>query len=475
MLRILGHGRQMCDGFTRREVMQVGAISSWGGLSLQRMLSAASHKTAGPAKSVILINLIGGPSHIDMFDMKPEAPSEIRGEFNPINSSVPGLQICEWLPRTALTMQHSALIRTHSHLYNTHSPYNMLTGYSGPVVVNNVAKQTDHPCIGSVMQFLGMRSPDTPSFVWMPAFTGHSQSKRRAGPYGGFLGHHYDPLFTVYEPQFRENTSNRNAHINPPTPYAEPLLPALDALPQITLDRLDRRQTLLEQIDDQRDRLGSDPSVNSLSYFQQKALEVLTSSKTRDAFDLTKEPDSVRSRYGEDLFGSCVLTARKLIEAGVRFVGLTTESHLNGKIGAGQWDTHGHNFQLLKNFNLPMLDQYYSALIEDLDQRGLLDSTLVILMGEMGRTPKINKNAGRDHWTQCGFILLTGGGIKQGTIYGRSDKHAAWPVDRPVSSADHVATIYQLLGIDPTQMISDQSGRPIPVALGGEPIWDVIA
>ena len=215
--------------------------------------------------------------------------------------------------------------------------------------------------------------------------------------------------------------------------------------------------------------------MNSLSYFQQKALEVLTSSKTRDAFDLTKEPDSVRSRYGEDLFGSCVLPARKLIEAGVRFVGLTTESHLNGKIGAGQWDTHGHNFQLLKNFNLPMLDQYYSALIEDLDQRGLLDSTLVILMGEMGRTPKINKNAGRDHWPQCGFILLTGGGIKQGTIYGRSDKHAAWPVDRPVSSADHVATIYQLLGIAPTQMISDQSGRPIPVALGGEPIWDVIA
>ena len=193
------------------------------------------------------------------------------------------------------------------------------------------------------------------------------------------------------------------------------------------------------------------------------------------ALDVHSADDKLQRRYGKNSFGWSLLMARQLIEAGVRFVGLTTESHLNGKIGAGQWDTHGHNFQLLKNFNLPMLDQYYSALIEDLDQRGLLDSTLVILMGEMGRTPKINNNAGRDHWTQCGFILLTGGGIKQGTIYGRSDKHAAWPVDRPVSSADHVATIYQLLGSDPTQMISDQSGRPIPVALGGEPIWDVIA
>jgi hypothetical protein len=475
MLQVLGHGRRLCDGITRRQLMQVGAISSLG-LSLPAQLQAISGEAPdGSAKSVILVNLLGGPSHIDMFDMKPEAPVEIRGEFSPIDTSLSGLQICEHLPMTARTMHHSTLIRTHSHLYNTHSPYNLLTGYSGPVLINNVAKPDDQPCIGSVMQHAGMRSEGVPSFVWMPSHPGHSQSKRRAGPYGGFLGKTYDPLFTSYSPTFA-STDGRSAYVNPAVPIADPHLPALDRPSEITLNRLDRRRDLLTQLDERRATLDVSQRESNLGQFQQTAIDLLTSTKTRDAFDLSKEAAETRERYGRNLFGSCMLTARRLVEAGTKFVGVTTESQFDGKVGAGQWDTHSNNFKLLKNFNLPTLDRNYSALIEDLDDRGLLDSTLVVLMGEMGRTPKVKpQNGGRDHWTQCGFIVLTGGGVKRGCVYGRSDRQGAWPLDFPVSSADHVATIYQLLGIDPHMIVHDRNGRPISISLEGRPIHDVIA
>ncbi|MCH7686922.1 MAG: DUF1501 domain-containing protein [Planctomycetes bacterium] len=478
MLRILGNATKLCDGTTRRDVLQAGAIAAFGGLSLPRMLKAESEsrlRSDAPAKAVILVNLLGGPSHLDMFDMKPEAPQEIRGEFQPIDTSVPGLQICEHLPRTARTMHLSSLIRTHSHLYNTHSPYNILTGYSGPVVNGNHFKPSDHPSIGSVMQHAGLRAADVPSYVWMPATPGHSQSKHRAGPYGGFLGHRYDPLFTVYDPKFRGSQQGKNVHSDPPVPFADPLLPALDSLPDVPLNRLDRRNSLLAQLDRGRANLDASGDAGNLSYFQQQAVSLLTSRKTRDAFDLSQEPADVRERYGRNLFGSCMLTARRLIEAGVKFVGVTTESQYDGYIGAGQWDTHSNNFKLLKNFNLPTLDRNYTALISDLEERGLLDSTLVVVMGEMGRTPKVKSNGGRDHWTQCGFILYTGGGVKRGNVFGQSDKHAAWPVDVPVSSADHVATIYHLLGLDPQMVIHDSSGRPYHIALDGKPVWGVIA
>ena len=476
MLRLLGRGSQLCDKITRRGMLQAGAISALG-LNLSALLRASDNTAStqdSPTRSIILVNLIGGPSHIDMFDMKPDSPAEIRGEFKPIASSIPGLQVCEHLPQTASLMHHSTLIRTHTHLYNTHSPYNMLTGYSGPVIVNNVAKPTDHPSIGSVMQYAGIRSHDVPSYIWMPIHPGHSQGKHRAGPYGGFLGNRFDPMFTSYSPTFTE-TEGRNSHINPAVPIATPTLSGLETLPDIDLQRMTNRRSLLEKFDDSVQQFESSASVTDLEYYKQKAFYLLTSSKTREAFDLSRESKKVRDRYGRNLFGSCMLAARRLIEAGTRFVGVTTESQFNGGIGAGQWDTHGNNFQLLKNFNLPTLDQNYSALITDLEERGLLDSTLVIVMGEMGRTPKVNSNGGRDHWTQCGFILLTGGGVKRGMAYGQSDNQGAWPVDSPVSSADYVATIYQLLGLDPKMTIHDRSDNPVHVALDGEPVWDVIA
>ena len=448
------------------------------GLTLPRWLLAqalAAPTREAPAKAVILVNLLGGPSHIDMFDMKPDAPAEVRGEFRPIATSVPGLQICELLPQTARRMHLSTLIRTHTHLYNHHSPYNVLTGYSGST--DGVeAKPDDYPSMGAVMQCVGKGARDVPSYVWMPAFPGHSQGKRRAGPYGGFLGKSYDPLFTTYHATFDHDDQRRNVAIDPPIPIADPHLHALDALPDISAERLDRRRTLLEQIDSRVSQLEQSRVVDGMSLYQRKAFQLLTSSKTRGAFDLSKESPHVRARYGRTLFGSCMLTARKLVEAGVKFVGVTTESQFAGGVGAGWWDTHSHNFDLLKNFNLPVLDQIYTALVDDLQERGLLDSTLVVVMGEMGRTPRVNKNAGgRDHWPQCGFILLTGGGVKRGLVYGKSDNQAAYPVENPVSSADHVATIYHLVGIDPHVMVTDLSGRPRPIVPNGRAIREVMA
>jgi hypothetical protein len=449
-----------------------------GGLPLSQWLqvqAAAPPKQKAPARAVILVNLLGGPSHIDMFDMKPDAPAEVRGEFRPINTSVPGLQICELLPQTARRMHLSTLIRTHSHLYNHHSPYNVLTGYGGSIA-GNEAKADDYPSIGAVMQHAGLRARDVPSYVWMPSFPGHSQGKRRAGPYGGFLGHTYDPLFTRYNAKFEGTGEGRNVYSNPPIPIADPQLDALEGLPEITANRLDQRRTLLQQLDDRLTQLEQAGVGDGMSQYQRLAFQMLTSTKTRNAFDLSKEPPQVRARYGRSLFGSCLLTARKLVEAGVKFVGVTTESQYAGGVGAGWWDTHSYNFDLLRNFNLPVLDQMYTALVDDLHERGLLDSTLVVVMGEMGRTPRVNKSAGgRDHWPQCGFILLTGGGVKRGLVYGKSDKHAEYPVEKPVSSADHVATIYQLVGIDPDLVVHDLSGRPRPVVPGGRAIREVIA
>ena len=478
MLNVLGNASRLCDGTTRRQLLQAGAISTLG-LSLPNVLQAEAATTprGGSAKAVILVNLLGGPSHIDMFDVKPDAPSDVRGEFKPIATSLPGYQVCEHLPLTARLAHRSTVIRTHAHLYNTHSPYNMLTGYSGPVVDGNAFKPTDHPSIGAVMQHAGMVSDSVPPYVWMPSHPGHSQSKRRAGPYGGFLGSKYDPLFTIYDEKFdlAALKGNVNVHDNPPVPRDAPRLLALDRLPEVSLNRLNLRQSLLQQLDQSVGRLQSSSTRDRLTFFKQKAFDLLTSSKTRDAFDISKEPESVRRHYGKNLFGSCMLTARRLVESGVRFVGVTTESSYKGGVGAGQWDTHSNNFGLLKNFNLPTLDRNYSALIEDLDQHGLLDSTLVVLMGEMGRTPRVKKNGGRDHWTQCGFIVLTGGGVKQGMLYGQSDDMGAFPIDNPVSSADYVATIYQLLGLDPHMTISDLSGRPVSIAFEGRPISEVIA
>ena len=473
MLRILGARARACDGVTRRELMRVGALSLFSGITLPRMLEAASRSTRprGTAKSVILLNLFGGPSHLDMFDMKPEAPPEIRGEFQPIATSLPGLQICEHMPQTAKRMHKGTLIRTVTHGYNSHNPYNVLTGYTGGNDRENYfAKRTDHPSMGAVCQYAGIMPQGVPPYVFMPAHAGYSQGLRRAGPYGGYLGSQYDPCFTVCDPKFEREFDQEKSSYDPVAPFGEPKLPSLDGLPEVSANRLDRRRSLLEQIESRASDLDSSRAVERLNHFQRQAFSLLISSKTRMAFDLSQEPAKLRERYGPTLYGSCMLVARRLVEADVTFVAVNTESK-----GAGHWDSHENNFGMLKKFHLPMLDQVYAALIDDLEQRGLLDSTLVVVMGEMGRTPKVNRKAGRDHWPQCGFSLLTGGGVQAGMVYGATDKQAAYPEEHPVSPGDIVATIYQLLGVDPEMHVPDLGGRPIPIAHGGSPIWDVIA
>jgi len=473
MLRILGARTRLCDGMSRREMMRVGGLSLFSGMTLPRLLQAASAtgpSRSGPAKSVILFNLLGGPSHMDMFDMKPKAPVEVRGLFQPIDTSLPGLRICEHLPQTARWMHRASLIRTVTHNYNAHNPLAMVTGYTGGDNAQIMAKQTDPPDIGAVCQYLGKTNPGVPGAVCMPCYPGWGEGIRRPGPYGGYLGRQYDPFFSLCKPTFAR--APREANYDPVRPIGEPLMPSLDALPDMTVDRLGSRRSLLEQLNQSFKDWNASSQADTMSKYSQQAFSMLSSSKTRDAFDLSKEPDHVRDRYGRNMSGSSLLVARRLVEAGVTYISVHAE--IFGANGHS-YDMHENNFGMLKDENLPILDMAYPALIQDLDERGLLDSTLVVVMGEMGRSPKVNAKAGRDHWPQCGFSLLTGGGVKSGVIYGATDKHAGYPTRDPVSPGDVVATIYHLLGIDPHLTVPDLAGRPMAIAHGGEPITGVIA
>ncbi len=470
MLRILGHGSTLCGRIRRRDALQVGGLSLLSALNPPRLSRADTQPhipTAGTAKSVILMNLLGGPPHQDLFDLKPAAPKEIRGEFEPIDTALPGVQIGELLPQVAQVLDRCTLIRTYSHKYNSHNPYNVYTGYDGGDDRENYfAKRTDHPSIASVCQSIRPPSGDVPPYVILPAYPGHSQALRRAGPYGGYLGSQFDPLFTLWDKKF----TSKGTFYEPTTALGIPVLPSLDGLPQITANRLDRRHSLLEQLDRQVASLERARVVEGMNHFQRQVFQLLTSAKTRSAFDLSQESDAVRDRYGRTVWGESLIICRRLVEAGSLFCSVNWEEAESGN----HWDLHENNFGMCRSL-VPQLDQMVAALIRDLDERGLLDSTLVVVMGEMGRTPRINAKAGRDHWPQCGFVLMAGGGLQRGVVIGRTDAQAAYPVDRPVSAGDLAATIYQALGIDPTFTVPDLSGRPVPIAHGGEPVWEAFA
>ncbi|MBL8795302.1 MAG: DUF1501 domain-containing protein [Planctomycetia bacterium] len=465
-----------CDGVSRREALRVGGLSLCGSLSWPGLLRAREqqppHRGTGRARSVILFNLLGGPSHLDMFDPKPDAPAEIRGEFQSIATAVPGLRVTEHLPRTARLLNRASLIRTVSHRYNAHNPLALMTGYTGGDFGQLFTKNTDPPDIGAVCQYLGRGPRDLPGAVCMPCCPGINETGayRRPGPYGGYLGSQYDPLFTTCQPTFARQP--KVPHYDPVPPVGDPHVSSLEAVPDLSAARLADRRGLLQQFDRQLQAAETSEAIGRLDRFQQRAFGLLSSGRTRAAFDLTREPDRVRERYGRNLYGSSLLAARRLVEAGVPFISVHAE--IFGNMGLS-YDTHENNFGMLKDVNLPILDRGYSALVEDLEERGLLDSTLVVVMGEMGRTPRVTAKAGRDHWPQCGFSLLTGGGAKAGAVYGASDKIGAYPLDLPVSPGDVVATIYHLLGIDPDLTVQDRTGRPIPIAHGGAAIRGVLA
>jgi hypothetical protein len=488
MLTLLGTPRRLCDGWTRRETLRAGALTLLGGLTLPDLLRVeASARTRaagriGKAKHVIALYLLGGAATQDMFDLKPNAPKEVRGEFRPIATTVPGIHFCEHLPHLSRWMHRAALVRSVSHKAGCHNP---IPSYTGSVLLPTdiiSTRDTYPPSMGSVCEWLRQQQPasrahraaDLPDYIYLPCYLGWGQAIRRPGPYAGFLGKQYDPLFTECAPSL--DPGKACAPGQPQTVRGQPRLPDSTLATELTLDRLHHRRGLLQQFDAEARRLDAQPAAAGFDRQQQRAFDLLTSQAVRAAFDIDREPPALRDRYGRTLFGASTLTARRLIESGVRFVNVTWDIFWDRyRIDFDGWDTHTRNFPILKDWNLPQFDQTFSALLADLDDRGLLDETLIVVLSEMGRTPKINPNGGRDHWTYCYSVFLAGAGLRGGSVCGASDAQAAFVKDRPVSPADIVATVYHCLGIDPDMPVHDRAGRPVPVAQGGRPIPEILA
>ncbi len=474
---ILGSARRACSGPTRRETLKVGALSLLGGLFNTPALLALEndpHRPLRPAraKSVVLLYLQGGPPTQDMFDLKPHAPNGVGGEFKPIATSASGVEICELLPLTSRTMHKTAIVRSVYHNGGCHKNLPMYTGFDVNLP-DEEFRDSDPPSMGSVCAYLERdQQKQLPPYVYLPCPLGWGEVRKKAGPHGGFLGRRYDAFSTECK-AFVDNPPDEIW--KPQVVRGEPHLSDTKLLDGITLDRLHGRKRLVDQFDEAFRGSEATRDVGNYSREQRLAYEMLTSAEVREAFDLSRENDGARERYGRTLFGSTTLLARRLVERGVRFINVSWDNFSKRfELSKAAWDTHQRNFPMLRETLLPNFDQTYSAFIEDLDSRGLLDETLVVTMGEMGRTPKINADGGRDHWTYCYSVLLAGAGIRGGTIYGASDEQAAFIKDKPVHIRDICATIYHLLGIDPETPVYDRANRPIAIAHGGRAINEIL-
>jgi hypothetical protein len=475
MLTVLGSHRRSCDGISRRETLKVGALSALGGFGLPQVLAAeqAGLVHDAKAKNVIFVFLLGGAATQDMYDLKPDAPVEVRGEFKSIPTSVPGIEVCEHLPQFAQIADRFAFVRSVNHKAGCHNCLPCYTGFD-LIPPDQHPRDTDPPSVGSVLQYLNRDRAELPQYVYMPNWLGWGQAFRRAGPYGGFLGKRFDALTTECQP-FYDKDSFAPAPGNPQIVRGAPLLPSTSLQDGMTVDRLNLRRSLLQQFDDERRRAEVSLSASPFQRNQQQAFDILTSSKMRSAFDLSQENPQTIERYGPTLFGHSTLIARRLIEAGVRFVNVTWDLFWGPvNVDYDAWDTHQQNFKILKQNKLPGFDQTISALIGDLEVRGLLSETLIVITSEMGRTPRVNGNAGRDHWTNCYGSLLAGAGIQGGTVYGSSDSQAAYVKDKPVRPADLIATIYRSLGIDPELRVPDHTNRPVEISQGGVPLMEIM-
>jgi hypothetical protein len=434
-------------------MLQVGALGTLG-LSLPRVLRAeAESGLKVRAKSVIFLHQFGGVPQQDTFDMKPDAPKELRGEFRPIASTLPGLEVCELLPRMSVVMHYFTVVRSVNHRTSMHNSaaYYSLVGHQPLAdIVSATASASDFPAYGSVVSKLAPSRRRVPTFVAMPWMIADGVF-RTPGQFGGYLGKEHDPLFITRDPN------------SPSFSVDELTLPI-----EVPMNRIANRLALRSGLLAHAQLNESIAAVRGLDTYQQKALSLLTSSETQRAFDIQDETRWLRDRYGRTPYGQSVLLARRLVEAGVRFV---TVYYSPGIVG---WDTHSDNFRLLRNQLLPATEQTLPTLIMDLESRGLLDETLVVWTGEFGRTPKINKDAGRDHWPQCYTLLMAGGGLKRGFVYGASDKSAAYPKDNPCTPDDVAATMFYCLGIDPATELRNHVNQPVPVSRG-TPIMPLLA
>ncbi|GDY09934.1 hypothetical protein LBMAG52_34200 [Planctomycetia bacterium] len=459
MLNLTGLNRS--DELSRRHLLQVGGLGLMG-LSLPNLLSAREQAVpksslVSKADHCVILFLNGGPSHLDMWDMKPDAADGIRGEFQPIPTSLPGYFVSDQMPKLARHMHRATVVRSMHHgVNNAHAAavYAAMTGHDRGEIGGGT-KPTDYPSPGCVLSMV--RPPDRAIVpqVHLPYITAEGAGgPPQPGFFAGILGRSRDPLFVLRDPNSPE--------------FA---IPELTLLADVSTERLALRRRLFEVVDSQLREQAGVNAADSMTGFQQRALQLLTSENTQRAFRLSEEPDAVRDAYGRNTYGQSTLLARRLIEAGTRLVTLSWAPDANAT-----WDTHGGNFKKLKGTLLPQLDAACSSLLTDLSDRGLLDRTIVAVFGDFGRTPKINANdAGRDHWNYCYSLMLLGGGFAKGLIYGSSDKTGAFPASDALIPGDIISTIYHCLGLRHDREIHDATNRPFRLVPTGDVVDSLLA
>jgi len=450
------------SSFPRRSILRAGGAGMLG-LTLPHLLRAAESQPAraARAKSVVFLYQFGGPSHVDTFDMKPDSPDGVRSHFQQIATSLPGLSICDLLPETAKVMDKVTLVRTVYHTMKNHNSaaYYALTGHAPPLDDIRLRDSVElFPAYGSVVDRLAPIANGLPTFVAYPHVL--RDGAVTPGQHASFLGKKHDPLLITEDP----NSGDFK-------------LPELSLPANLSVERLANRREIQKLIN--RQTQSAERSAGGMDAYYEKALSMLGSTAVRKAFDLAEEPEVIRNRYGRTTYGQSCLLARRLVEAGIKFVNVYFSSSIGGQSTTdGGWDTHGFNntfmYPILKSWHLPLTDHTLPVFLNDLDERGLLDSTLVVWMGEFGRTPKLNGQTSRDHWPQCYTVLLAGGGVKRGYIHGRSDRQGAFPDRDGAPIEDLAATMFALMGIDPETEVYDRLNRPIPVA-SGRPITGVMA
>ncbi|MEX2113080.1 MAG: DUF1501 domain-containing protein [Pirellulales bacterium] len=451
MLHLSGRGQaHTCDGISRRDFLQVGTLGAIG-LSLPDLLAAKAQGAVAKdhdEKSVIMIFNLGAPSQLDTFDMKPDAPVEIRGPFQSIDTNVPGIRISEILPLHAKHADKFSLVRSCFHTGAAVHDTGHQMMQTGRLFTGGI----NTPHAGCALAFLRGRKSDLPAHVILPEPMGPTGGNLPHGQDAGFLGKAHDPFALMTDPS-KENFK----------------VPDLLPPPEIGEVRLARRRKLRSIVEETVNNFEASDNAKLLDSNFEAAFRMMTSEQARSAFDLSKEPTAVRERYGMNRFGQCCLLSRRLIEAGVRFVTVNTFLTVFNEI---TWDIHGSNpftsIEGMKNIVAPMYDQAYSALLEDLHQRGMLANTLVCNLAEFGRTPRVNPAGGRDHWPQCWTIYFAGGGVQGGRVVGRSDPIGGVPAERPVDPPAVVATIYRSLGLDLETQLPGPQGRPFPLVDSGK-------